>query len=312
MRSRPIPGAGNLSLSERRQLQGLYTSGPSAYGSVSSLVQASGLTRRKVKEFVHGKKAYTQYHLAVRKFPRLRVVAKYINEIWCLDLAYVDKLSDENNSTKYLLLAIDVLSRFVRVQPLKDKTAATTKEAFIKMINEVQPKKIWIDDGKEFEASFKRYCKDVGIHLYHTFSETKAAYAERAIRSLKNILYRYMEENDTSRYIHKLQSFVSIINTRVNRSTGLPPKDVSNKDAMGIIHSNPSTSKKPRFSVGEYVRISKKDIQFRKGYKPQFTDEIFKIVKITTNNPPTYTIQDKDKEVILGKFYEQEMIKYTI
>ena len=42
-------------------------------------------------------------------------------------------------------------------------------------------------------------------------SETKAAFAERTIRSLKNILYRYMEDKGC-KYIHKLTQFVKTSN----------------------------------------------------------------------------------------------------
>ena len=38
-------------------------------------------------------------------------------------------------------------------------------------------------------------------------SETKAAFAERTTRSLKNILHRYMEDKGY-KYIHKLTLFV--------------------------------------------------------------------------------------------------------
>ena len=67
--------------------------------------------------------------------------------------------------------------------------------------------------------------------------------------------------------------------------------------------------KKLKFKVGDKVRISKNDIPFRKGYKPQFTDEIFEISAISTKKPPTYIIKVLDKEEILGKFYEKELRK---
>ena len=47
-------------------------------------------------------------------------------------------------------------------------------------------------------------------------SETKAAFAERTIRSLKNILYRYMEDNEY-KYIHKLTQFVITLKKLVDR-----------------------------------------------------------------------------------------------
>ena len=44
-------------------------------------------------------------------------------------------------------------------------------------------------------------------------SETQAAFAERTIRSLKNTLYRYMEDNGF-KHIHKLSQFVKTLISR--------------------------------------------------------------------------------------------------
>jgi len=61
-------------------------------------------------------------------------MARELNELWCADLAYVDKLASDNSGTKYLLVVVDVLSRFVRVQPMRNKKAVTTREVFIKLL----------------------------------------------------------------------------------------------------------------------------------------------------------------------------------
>ena len=55
--------------------------------------------------------------------------------------------------------------------------------------------------------------------------ETKAAFAERTIRSLKGVLYRYMEDF-RYQYIHKLPLFLTILNSRKKCSIDLEPKDV--------------------------------------------------------------------------------------
>ena len=79
---------------------------------------------------------------------------------------------------------------------------------------------------------------------------------------------------------------------------------------MSILYSKPLREyKKPTFKTGDRVRISKNDLPFRKGYKPQFTREVFAIVAIATRKPPTYTVKDEQDENIQGKFYRKEMIK---
>jgi hypothetical protein len=300
--------------SEEKLLSRLYTKGPAAYGGIQRLQDESGLSRSKVMTFLQSKPAYTKYLKAQKRFPRLKVIAFRINEIWSMDLAYVDKLSRYNKDVKYLLVAVDVLSRYVRVQPLKDKFAATAMKAFAKMLNKrVKPEKVWTDKGTEFKGQFEQFCKRRGIETYTTHSETKSAFAERNIRSLKNIIYRHLEEHWTYAYILHLQEFVQTINTRVNRVTNLAPSKVTKKDVAHLVSLTTGSHmvKKPKFKLGDVVRIAKEDLPFKKGYKQNYTDEVFEISDIPTINPPTYQLVGQDGEEILGKFYEKELTKTT-
>ena len=88
------------------------------------------------------------------------------------------------------------------------------------------------------------------------------------------------------------------------------PNTVKNCDFMSILYSKPLREfKKPTFKIGDRVRISMFDLPFRKGYKPQFTREVYEIVAIATKTPPTSTIKDEQDEIIRGKFYQKELIK---
>ena len=235
-------------------------------------------------------------------YPRLKVIANDIKEIWSLDLAYVDKLAKYNQGVRYLLVAVDCLSRYLRVEPLKTKYAKETTEAFKKMIKTKQPKKVWVDKGTEFKGEFEKLCTKQEIVKYKTHSEKKSAFAERNIRSLKSIIYKYLEFEWTYSYIEKLQSFVQTINSRVIRVTKHVPALVSL-----IANSSSKLVQKPKFYVGDNVRIAKTDLPFRKGYKLIFADEFFEIVAIPTVNPPTYSLIDAEKDEISGKFYEKEL-----
>ena len=61
--------------------------------------------------------------------------------------------------------------------------------------------------------------------------------------------------------------------------------------------------------VGDRFRISKYDLPFRKGYKPQFAKEVLGIVAISSKKPPTFTIKGEQNETIRGKFYQKQLIK---
>ena len=118
-------------------------------------------------------------------------------ELWCVDLAYVDKLAKDNNGVKYLLGRQDLFDRTVDAKGMKSKDCKETVRAFLSIISKKnRPRKVWVDKGTEFAGEFKKLCKAEGTQLYSTMSETKAAFAERTILSLKKILYRYMEDNE--------------------------------------------------------------------------------------------------------------------
>ena len=82
--------AGSFSKSERQKLQRLYRQGGDVYGSVRYLVKASNLSKSKLKLFLHSKPSYTKFTRATRKFEQTKVFARFKNELWCIDLAYVD------------------------------------------------------------------------------------------------------------------------------------------------------------------------------------------------------------------------------
>ena len=305
-----IEEAGSFSKYERQKLQRLYTQGAAAYGSVRNLSKASRLPVSKVRQCLHSKDSYTKTTLAARKFKIMTAFARFRNEIWCMHLAYVDKLAKDNNGVKYLLVRQDLFDRTVNAKRMKTKDSQETVKPFSSMITEKnRPKKIWVDKGTEFAGAFKKFSAAEGIQVYSTMSDTKAAFAERTVRSLKNILYRYIEVFGY-KYIHKLPQFITTLNSRRNSSIDLRPNTVKNCDFMSILYSKPLRElKKPAFRIGERVRISRYDLPFLKGYKPQFTREVFEIVAIATRKPPTYTIKNEQDEIIQGKFYEKELIK---
>ena len=68
-----------------------FTQRFTAYGSVLNLAKAAELSPSRVTEFLHSKTSYTGFTQATRKFKRMRAFASFKGEIWCMDLAYVDR-----------------------------------------------------------------------------------------------------------------------------------------------------------------------------------------------------------------------------
>lgn len=312
----------NLPKATKTRLWNLYNNSLAAFGSKTNYIKQAkeelGVNEVDAEKYLHSINAYTKFRKRTRNFKRLSARAASKDEIWCADLAFLDKLAEYNDNYKYLLLIIDIFSRFIHVAPMENKNASSARTAFLTCVlqnGNKTPKKLWVDRGTEFRGQFADTCENLNIEIYSTNSDTKAAYAERAIQSLKRIIHRYFEFAKTKRYIDQLPKFVDIMNSRQHSTLKKAPKDVRNKDFLMVLYGHPRGSKvsvmtkSPKYSVGENVRISAKDEVFRKGYLQTFTTEVFKIDRVTRGPIITYTLRDKNKNIIQGKFYEKELVK---
>ena len=98
---------------ELQKLRRLYTQGGAAYESLPNLVKASHLPVSKLRQFLLSKPSYTKFILATRKFKRMKAFARSRNEIWCIDLLYVDKLANDFDGVKYVLVRQEQFDRTV-------------------------------------------------------------------------------------------------------------------------------------------------------------------------------------------------------
>ena len=99
--------------------------------------KSSGSRVRKVNRKKTGAISESSVKLAdelhkpvIKKFSRRKVYSSFRDNIWGLDLADMRLLSRQNKSIKYLLCAIDLLSKYAFIVPLKDKRGASIFEGF--------------------------------------------------------------------------------------------------------------------------------------------------------------------------------------
>ena len=56
----------------------------------------------------------------------MRAFARFKNKIWCMDLAFVDKLAKDNNGVKYLLVRQDMFDRTVDAKRMRTEDSKET------------------------------------------------------------------------------------------------------------------------------------------------------------------------------------------
>ena len=123
-----------------------------------------------------------------------KVYSSFRDNIWGIDLADMQSLSNYNKESKYLLCGIDFFSKYEWVIPIKDKKRTNIGNAFKKIISQGRkPNKTWVNQGSEFyNNSFKDFLKINNIEMYSTYNEGKSVAAERFIRTLKNKSFKHM------------------------------------------------------------------------------------------------------------------------
>jgi len=89
------------------------------------------------------------------------------------------------------------------------------------------------------------------------------------------------------------------------RPVGVSPA-VADK-LLNTMYSNVRIAASARFKVGDSVRVSKYKTIFEKGFMPNWTTEVFKIVEVQKTNPATFILKDSRGNPVAGGLYEYEL-----
>ncbi|KAJ8023215.1 hypothetical protein HOLleu_35549 [Holothuria leucospilota] len=222
-----------------------------------------------------------------------------------MDLVDLSSLSRYNKGFKFLLTCIDVLSKYAWVVPLKNKKGPTILKAIKSMLSYGRvPYQIHTDRGGEFiNKHVQGFLKEKDIHYFTTNNETKASVVERFNRTLKSRMWKDFTHRNSLKYIGVLSKLVEGYNRSYHRSIKMRPIDVT-KENEGTVWNTlyPSYVIKDngnyKFKLGERVRIAKSKLKYEKGYLPNWSEELFTVVKRKPKPIPVYRLQDWNGEDI--------------
>ena len=232
------------------------------------------------------------------------------DDIWSADLVEMPS----NMKYHYILTVIDLYTKYAWAVPLTNKRGETVMKAFQKIMKESnrKPDKIWVDKGKEF---YNQHVKALPFEIYSTLNDGKAVVVERFNRTLKQMMFKKFTSQGNQKWLKILPEILERYNNKVHSSIKTTPTKASEdpNSIMGITLRNNSENeltlprKKPKFKVGQRVRIFKWKSKFEKGFTAKWTREVFIIKKINSTVPVTYELQDEEDEDIVGRFYENEL-----
>ena len=302
------------------ELKKLYydPNSPVAFGGAARLIEQArlqGIPEQVTRRWLSSQLTYTLHKPVRHRFLKRSVKVNGIDEQWQADLVDMQFAEKQNDGFKYLLTVIDVLSKYAWVVPLKTKNGSDLVEAFQHIFKQGRiPKLLQTDAGTEFlNKKLQSYLKKENVRHFVTYNETKAQIAERFNRTLKEKMFRYFQyTGQKHRYIDVLQELVHAYNHSFHRSIRMRPVDVTIFNAQKVWHTlydKKKAPKRPRFKVGDTVRLVRKKNIFEKGYDESWTEEVFTVAKIVPSRPPSYKLKEYDGSDIKGSFYEQELQK---
>ena len=203
------------------------------------------------------------------------------------------------------LLFIDIFTKYVVVIPLHSKLPNeildALKNGFSKMGG--KPETMYSDNEGSFNANIvKKYLDENNVRQLFTMGH--AAYAERAIRTIKGMIYKRVEHTK-QKWVDVLYSVLLTYNVKTKSSiTGMTPAeakkpgnqiDVGSHLELHRIHKR----KYPNINIGDWVKILKKKKQFDKEHISTWTAAIHKVLGIVESmGQKLYKVSNHDKLLV--------------
>ena len=250
------------------------------------------------------------------RFPRRRIFSSNVDSIWTMDLLDIHRFSRQNKNFRFILVMLDIFSRFAWARPLKDKTGGEVSTAIQDIITSSgrKPDRIWSDKGTEFyNAAVGRLLERNNIKLYSTHNEPKASIAERFIRTLRGKIESSFIVRQNTVWYDVLPELLREYNHSRHRSIGMSPEDALKPENYTKVSNNlyskrEKNDEKP-LRIGDKVRISVHKKLFEKGATANWSEEIFEITDVMHLKPTVYKIKDLAGEEIAGSFYREQLQK---
>lgn len=279
------------------------------------------VNNKEVNDFLAKTSSYTKFKHLLRKFPKRKILTFFPGHMVEADLMTIGKkMLPHNKPVKFILIIIDSFTRFLWAYPLPNKQAETVMVAFNKFLNEeIIPNIIYLDKGNEW-GKLKSLAKAYSFQIWSANSDDKAAISERAIQSLRRVISRFLDHQNTFHFVSILPEIVKAYNSSYHRAIKTSPieaQTAQNRLIFKNIYGRKTfrnivvKKKKTDFHENDLVRISRLRPVFEKKTMSQTaTGEIFRIAKVLFRGGfRIYKVADLNGEVLPGTFYEQQLVR---
>ena len=244
-----------------------------------------------------------------KNYPTNKITYNYVDEIWSIDLAYFSDYKTSNNKGfRYIFINIDNFRKNLWAIPLKNKYSQTKTNEFSNILTKSKrkPLKLESDRGSEFYNSiFQNLLKSKNIHHYSRFIDKGPLIAERAIRTVRNLIKKPVFEKRNADWLSDIASVIKKYNNPIHHSTKRTPIQASKKSNEKIIFDNLKdyrVKQKPKFKLGQLIRVADIKKVFSKGDSTNYSYKLYTITEVIHDTIPSYRLDylpERDNENLL-------------
>lgn len=278
------------------------------------------VTSREVREWLLGQQSYAAFKTVKRRFPRPRVVVSEKNGQWDVDCLNMGWYKEWNRDYAYVLVCVDVFTRFAFTRPLLTVRAEAVKKAFedIFLYNQ-RPRSVRSDRGTEFvNAVMKSFFRSNGVHHFLTNNEIKTSHCERLIKTLRLRIGRMIRGKRSFNWVDHLEAVTQAYNETTHRSIGTTPlRAMCVEEKAELWHrqylrNDEATRTGPNadfsLKVGGRVRLSYQSKAFHRNYDENWSRAVYTVTSRRLNQGyEAYKLKSYDNEAVLGEFSQHEL-----
>ena len=144
-------------------------------------------------------------------FPTNKRMVKSIDDTWSSDLLDMKDYGLKNNrGYRFILVVVDIFSKFGWTIPSKNKYAQSITDAFSQIVksSKRKPNLLETDDGKEYvNKIFNELLNNHNIEIYSRKTARGAVFAERFNRTIRNLLKKPVFEKRNADWLSELPCY---------------------------------------------------------------------------------------------------------
>lgn len=297
---------------------------PSSFGGVDPFLKAiPRAQKREGKDWLLAQDVYEIYKPARRRYPRNRILAYDIDEVWEADLMDFGNIARYNDNMRFVLTIIDVFSKHIHMTPIPRKTSQYTATVLDELFTERRPRLLKTDAGLEWRNHrIKGVMKRYNVRHATSTDVHHVPVVERLHLTFRNYLSRRLHHGNTLRFIDMIPEFIRAYHQRKHRSIGMAPAEVTadNQDARDRAFNNLYKRElalpcgECKFNSGDRVRVSlsKSSPMAKASDEPKWSEALYTVAACKRSvRIPMYSLVDSDNQPLDGWFYAEELQKAT-